>query len=75
MLPSNPITITVILVSAFFFYCAAKFEGTSGALWGVLSVVVSLGVFYLLHGSFMLVLLGQVVLFIAITVFRARKGP
>ena len=75
MIPSNPITIIVILVFVFFFYCAGKFEGTSGVAWAGLSVLVSAVVWYLLRGSFMLVSLGQVGLFIAITVFRARKKP
>lgn len=75
MIPSNPITIIVILVSAFFFYCAGKFEGTSGIAWAGLSVLVSVVVWYWLRGSFMLVTLGQVALFLGITIFRARKKP
>lgn len=75
MIPSNPITIIVILVCLFFFYCAGRFEGASGVAWAGLSVLVSMVVFYLFRGGFMLILVGQVGLFIAITIFRARQRP
>ncbi len=73
MLPFYSFTFVLLLVCAVFFYRAGKFEGSSGLAWAGLSVLISVVVWSLLHGGFIAVLLGQVGLFVGITLYRSRK--
>ena len=75
MLPFYSITFLLMAVCAVFYYRAGEYEGSSGWVWGGLSVLVSLVVWRWLHGGFIAVLLGQVALFVGITAWRARKKP
>ncbi len=70
-----PIMYVVVAVCAFFFFCAGKFEGASGLAWAALSIGISLVIWRWLHGGMGFLLLGQLGLYIGITVFRARRKP
>ncbi len=70
-----PIMFIVVAVCAFFFYCAGRFEGASGLLWAGLSLGTSIVIWRWLHGGLTFILLGQLGVYIGITVFRARKKP
>lgn len=65
--------IILIIVCAVFYYRAGELENTSGLLWAGLSILTSIIVWLLLHGGFWTVLLGQVALFVGITVYRCVK--
>jgi hypothetical protein len=75
MLPFYSFTFLLMAVCAVFYYRVGEYEGSSGWVWGGLSVLVSLIVWRWLHGGFIAVLVGQVALFVAITAWRARKKP
>ena len=75
MLPIYSITVLLMIACAVFYYRAGEYEGTSGWIWGGLSLLVSLVIWRLLHGGFFWVLLGQLGLFAAITAWRTRKKP
>lgn len=60
---------------AMFYYRAAEFENTSGGAWVGLSLLVSILCWRLFHFGWLGVLLGQVALFIGITIYRAAKKP
>ena len=66
-------TTVVIIASAIFFYRAAKYDGSSAVLWVVLSVVVSLLLLTLLRLGWVGIILGQVGLFLGITIFRVIR--
>ena len=66
-------TFILAVVCAVFFYRSAEFEGSSGTLWSGLSILVSVLVIWVLHWGFLGVLLGQVGLFSAITLFRVMR--
>jgi len=70
MMGINSFTTLAIILSAIFFYRAAKIDGSSAVLWVVLSVVISLLLLTLLQLGVMGIILGQVGLFIGITFFR-----
>ncbi|HVV71119.1 MAG TPA: hypothetical protein VHI52_06425 [Verrucomicrobiae bacterium] len=72
-MPFYSLTLILVLACAYFFYVAGRFEGTSGISWAGLSLLVSIIIWRWLHGDFPLVLLGQFGLYIAITIYRARK--
>jgi hypothetical protein len=63
----------VIIVSAIFFYRAAKYDGSSAFLWVVLSVVISLLLRTLFQVGVAGIILGQVGLFLGITFFRVTR--
>jgi len=73
--PFYSITFVVLLASAIFFYRAGEFEGSSGLLWALLSVLISVAIWQWLHGGILFVLLGQVGLFVGITLYRTLKKP
>ena len=60
---------------ALFYYRAAEFENSSGLAWAGLSLLVSILCWRLFHFGWLGVLLGQVALFIGITIYRASKKP
>jgi hypothetical protein len=74
-MPFYSFNFVLLLACAVFFYRAGEFERTSGLLWAGLSILVSLGIWFLLHGGFFSVLLGQVGLFVGITLYRYWKNP
>jgi len=68
---------SILVVACFgaFFYRAAEFENESGLLWCGLSLLISIAAMFFLHWGLLGVVLGQVGLFAAITIFRiARKS-
>jgi hypothetical protein len=58
---------------ALFYYRAGEFENTSGAAWAMLSILISLLCWRVLKLGWLGILLGQVVLFFGITVFRSLR--
>jgi len=64
-----------IIVSAIFFYRAAKYDGSSAFLWVVLSVVISLLLRTLFQVGAVGIILGQVGLFLGIAIFRVIREP
>lgn len=62
-------SLVLMAIAAIFFYKAAATEKESRLIWAGLSVVVSV-LIHLLGGGFVILLLGQIGLFIGITVFR-----
>ena len=73
MPPFYSFTFVLTLACAAFFYRAGQAEGESGFTWAALSVVISLGIWLWLHGGFFSVTLGQVGLFVGITVYRSLR--
>lgn len=67
-------TVILVLVCAIFYYRAAELEETSGLLWAGLSILVSCVIWLWLHGGFVAVFLGQVGLFVAITLYRCSRS-
>ena len=63
-------TTVAIILSAIFFYRAAKYENSSALLWVVLSVVISFLLLTLFRVGVVGIILGQVGLFLGITFFR-----
>jgi hypothetical protein len=66
-------TALAIILSAIFFYRAAKIDGSSAVLWVVLSVLVSLLLLTLFRLGVVGIILGQVGLFLGITFFRVIR--
>jgi len=75
MLPFYSFKFIVAVVCAVFFYRAGEFEGSSGITWAGLSAVISFAMLRWLQGGVIAVLLGQVALFIGITLYRSYKKP
>ena len=67
--------ILLIAVCAAFFYRAAEFENKSRLLWCGLSIVISLATLFYLGWGWLGTVLGQVGLFVGITVFRMMRKP
>ncbi len=74
MLPFYSFTFLLVLACAVFFYRAGEFEQSSGIAWAALSILISVAIWRWLHGGFIPVLLGQVGLFVGITLYRSRRG-
>jgi len=75
MLPFYSFTFVLILACAVFFYRLGKFEESSGLAWAAVSLLISIAIWQWLHGGIIAVLLGQVGLFVSITLYRSRKKP
>jgi len=75
MLPFYSFTFVVAVGCAVFFYRAGEFEGSSELAWAGLSAVISVAIWRWLHGGIIAVLLGQVALFVGITLYRSYKKP
>jgi len=73
MLPFYSLTFVLLLACAVFYYRAGEFEGSSGLAWAAWSILISVLIWRWLHGGFIAVLLGQVGLFAAITLYRSWK--
>lgn len=67
--------ILLIAVFAAFFYRAAEFENESRLLWCGLSLVISLATLFYFHWGWLGTVLGQVGLFVGITLFRITRKP
>jgi hypothetical protein len=74
MLPYYSLTFIVLLAGALFFYRAGEFEGSSGVAWAGLSLLISVVIWRVLHGSALAVFLGQLGLFAGITLYRSHKN-
>src|SRR2546425_859324 len=72
VLPFYSFTFVLLLACAVFFYRAGEFEGSSGLAWAALSILISVAIWRWLHRRFIAVLLGQVGLFVGITLYRSR---
>jgi hypothetical protein len=75
MLRSHAVPGLLILACAAFFYRAGEVDGYSGVLWGGLSILISLAVYLGLNGGLFGIVLGQLGLFAAITLYRVRREP
>jgi len=65
--------ILLIAVFAAFFYRAAEFENESRLLWCGLSLVISIATIFFFRWGLLGTVLGQVGLFVGITVFRMTR--
>jgi hypothetical protein len=75
MLPFYSWNFFVLVGFAIFYYRAGEFDGGPGLLWAILSVGISLLIWQVLHWGLLVMLLGQIALFIGIGVYRViRKG-
>ena len=68
-------TIFLIAVFAAFFYRATEIENAPALLWCGLSIAISVAVLYFLHLGWLGIILGQLGLFIGITVLRMARKP
>ncbi len=74
-MPFYSFNFVLLVACAIFFYRAGEFEGSSGILWAGLSVAISVGVWRVFDWGWFGMLLGQLGLFVGITVVRMfRKG-
>ena len=69
------LAIALVVVFAVFFYCAAEFEDESSLIWCGLSVSISLLTLFFFRWGWLGTLLGQVGLFVGITIFRMIRKP
>ncbi|MGA9453499.1 MAG: hypothetical protein WBW41_19405 [Verrucomicrobiia bacterium] len=65
----------LIALFAAFYYRAAEFENESRLLWCGLSLVLSLATLFYFHWGLLGAVLGQVGLFVGITLFRVTRKP
>jgi len=67
--------LSILIAAGFaaFFYRAAEIENESGLLWGGLSLVISVALMFFLRWDWLGILLGQVALFVGITLFRMTR--
>ena len=68
-------TILIIAACAAFYYRAAEFENESTWIWGGLSLVISAVAFLWLRCGWFGILIGQIGLFVGITIFRILRKP
>jgi hypothetical protein len=73
MLPFYSWNFVLLVAFAIFYHRAAEFEDASSILWTGLSVVISTVIWQGLHWGLLAMILGQVLLFIGIAVFRAMR--
>jgi len=64
-----------MIACAVFFYRAGEFDGSSGLLWAVLSVAISVVAWRVFGWGILGVLIAQIGLFVGITVFRMLRKP
>lgn len=69
------LSIVIASVCAAFFWTGAQIEGAPRWLWGGLSLLISAAIIYWLNWGFIGIIPGQIALFIAIAIFRARRNP
>jgi hypothetical protein len=69
------LSILIVAICGAFFYRAAEFENESGLLWCGLSVAISVAILFFLHWGLLGIVLGQIGLFVGITLFRMTRKP
>jgi len=69
-MPIYSFAFVVLVASAIFFYRAAEFDDGPGPLWAALSVAISLLIWQWLGWGLLAMILGQVGLFVCITLIR-----
>ncbi len=74
-MPFYSFNFILLVACAVFYYRAGVFERGPGLAWAALSILISLGIWFLLRGGFFSVLLGQVGLFVGITLYRYWRDP
>ena len=62
--------IAAAIATAIFWYHGSQVENASPILWVLPSIGISAVIIIALHGGWIAVLLGQVAMFVAITVYR-----
>jgi hypothetical protein len=67
------LTILIIIAYVIFFCRAAEFEDESTLIWGGLSVMISAVTFLWLHCGWLGISLGQIGLFVGITIVRILR--
>ncbi len=72
MLPFYSPAFILGVVCAIFYYRAGEYENSSGLVWAGLSVVISLVLWKVAHVGFVGTLLGQLGLFVGLTLWRCR---
>lgn len=65
--------ILMLLAAAIFFWRAAEMEDAPGWIWTVLSVLLSLLTLFRWHETWRGFILGQLALFVGITLYRMRS--
>ena len=65
-------SLVLVVVAAVFYWKAAEREKESGIIWAGLSLVAS-ALIIALGGGFVVLVLGQLAVFVGITVFRTIK--
>ena len=68
------INLLLLILCAVIFYKAAEMEDASGGLWAALSVGVYAVTWFVLGWGFLLCFLGQVGLFVGITIFKMLRS-
>jgi hypothetical protein len=66
-------TFVLLIACAIFYYRAGEFEGNSGAVWAGVSIMTSILTWLVFRWGFLGTLLGQVALFIGITLVRTLR--
>ena len=66
--------LVVVSVCALFYYRAGRVERSWGILWAALSIAISILVLEFLHYGVFAVFAGQLLLFVAITVYRVWRS-
>ena len=69
------LTIVTISVCATFYYRAAVFENESTLIWSGLSVLISALALFWLHWGWLGIVIGQIGLYVGITIFRILRKP
>ena len=69
------LSILIVAVFGAFFYRAAEMENASSLLWCGLSVAISVAILFFLHWGLLGIVLGQIGLFVGITLFRMTRKP
>ncbi len=67
------LSLVVVSVCAITFYRIGKYEKSSGVLWAILSITFSFLALLFLGWGFGGVFLGQLLLFVGITLYRMRR--
>lgn len=73
MLPFYSPTFILLLAFGFLYYRIGQFEGGSGWPWAEASIFISVAIWRWLGGGWLAVILGQIGLFVAVTLFRSRR--
>ena len=74
-MPYLTILITILIIAAFavFYYRAAEFENESTLIWCGLSLTISMVMLFWLHAGWLWIILGQIGLYVGITLVRVLR--